>query len=394
MVMIANFSVRTDSDFYGPRAMAAQNVTFPTDFVLNLGEPTVEFKLTMHLDSPTKYSITKLWSRTNTHSYIEILIPETSWPQDLPEITTMSGTESFGIIIMGAFIYNGTFYNTAIEHTNISDNFYLYGYTFTVKRCGDFGVFLPKFMSQQAIVPSPYRSGPYYQWSASPQVEFQHFFLSAADSDAWVVSLTQQGTYTFFVKEFPSFGYSVPEPILPVNPISVKNLATDQIFNMTFFDRITTNDGEISLYRSSDNSLIIGLGLLAIFLVRVPAIYAWGDSKWNNQRIDIMTKAHIVNMICQDVPVGTDYIYLDDDNIAQTGNIQTGDEVFKTCWFRHSLSTEFDQYVTSEGVLSTDHRFADASGQEFNSAPASMASTLYISTNTPQDIYWSYRSKK
>ena len=80
MVMIANFSVRTDSDFYGPRAMAAQNVTFPTDFVLNLGEPTVEFKITMHLDSPTKYSITKLWSRTNTHSYIEILIPETSWP--------------------------------------------------------------------------------------------------------------------------------------------------------------------------------------------------------------------------------------------------------------------------------------------------------------------------
>ena len=85
---------------------------------------------------------------------------------------------------------------------------------------------------------------------------------------------------------------------------------------MTFFDRITTNDGEISLYRSGDNSLVIGLGLLAIFLVRVPAIYAWGDSKWNNQRIDIMTKAHIVNMICQDVPVGTDYIYLDDDNIA------------------------------------------------------------------------------
>lgn len=37
MVMISNFTVRTDSDSYGPRAIAAQNVTFPTDLEVALG---------------------------------------------------------------------------------------------------------------------------------------------------------------------------------------------------------------------------------------------------------------------------------------------------------------------------------------------------------------------
>lgn len=368
------------------------NVEFPCTATLKFGDnsdPT--FKIGLHFEkvvSSVYCTFESFWSKTDTYyEGLCVTVPDTCWPNDLPEITIRSGTESYPIGIMGAFIYENTFYNIDFEYQNISDTWLIPGYTLTVKRCDNLSVFLPKCLNANNFL--PYTSGTYYQWSASPQVEFQHLFYYSANADVWLVPLRQQGTYTFFVKEFPSLGYSVPEPMLPVDPISIKNLATGQIFNMTFFDRITTTDGEISLYRSNDNSLVIGLGIMAIFLVRAPAIYAWGESKWDNQRIDIMAKAHIVNMICQDVPAVTSYIYLDDNNMAQTGSIQTGNEVFKTCWFKHSLSDEFDQYITSEGVLSKDFRFSDANGQEFNYKEAGLSANIYISTNTPQDIYWS-----